>query len=404
MHPHRPAAPAGSRRHPRGRAGALVAAALVLATTLSGSASHAGFVDAGTVRTTAGAVDAVPLLLPGGLRAGDGYSLGWDADGVLYAWGENRYGQLGTGTGTTTALARPTRVALPDGQRVVDAAAGSGLTIALTADGGVWTWGDPAVRSNGPTPQREPFFDALDDPVVGIDAGGPFYLAWTSTGALYSWGTPSSYLGHVATSGQDPPARVVAQGLGDRAVSSASAGRHQAAAVVDGDVVVWGVGFNGYTGWPISGLAPGRTASVSVGYAVVLVLSLDGTVATTTRATAVPVAGLVDVVGAVASVPDASASAFWAWDGSGAVWGWGRDANGNLGLGTPGATHADPVPVPLPAGVEVTGVAAGSTHALHGTAAGVWAAAGWNGMGQHGCDTWTSSHVVVPVEPSDRWP
>jgi alpha-tubulin suppressor-like RCC1 family protein len=403
MHPHRPAAPAGPRRHARGRAGALVAAALVLATTLAGSASHAAFVDTGTVRTTAGAVDAVPLLLTGGLRAGDDYSLGWDADGVLYAWGGNALGQLGTGT--TTTHARPVRVALPDGQRVVDVAAGRSLTIALTTDGGVWTWGDPAVRSNGPAPQREPFFDDLDDPVVGIDAGGPFYLAWTSSGALYSWGAVGQHLGQVAASGQDPPARVVAQGVGDRAVSSASAGRFQAAAVVDGDVVVWGVGYNSYLGRPLTGLAPGRTADVSVGNGDVLVRSVDGTVAAARYSSAaVPVAGPVDVVGVAASVPDTAASALWAWDGTGAVWAWGRVAQGNLGLGTPGATHAAPVPVPLPAGVAVTGVAAGSAHALHGTAAGVWAGAGWNGMGQHGCDTWTSSDVVVPVEPSGRWP
>jgi alpha-tubulin suppressor-like RCC1 family protein len=398
--------PAGPRRREpgrrvRGRAGLAAVAALVGAGALAAT-SGAAFVTTGDVRSTLGAVAAVPLVLPGGISAGYGYSLGWDADGVLHGWGANVHGQLGTGT--PGAEHRPLAALLPEGLRVVDAAAGVTVSVAVTADGGVWTWGNPGVGTNGPTPVRHPFFDTLDEPVVGVDAGGYFYLAWTSSGALYSWGVPGARLGQPATATDDPPARVTAQGLDARAVSSASAGRYHGAAVVDGDVVTWGTGFGEHAGATLTGLAPGRTAEVSAGSGVTLVRSVDGTVATARSVAAEPVPGLEGVVGAAASTPMDGESAFWAWDATGTVRAWGQDVGGHLGLGTPGASHAAPVPVAMPAGVEVVAVVAGGDHALHVTATGEWAAAGANAAGQHGDGGTTPTATVVRVRPADRWP
>src|SRR5262245_42572426 len=60
----------------------------------------------------------------------------------LFAWGDNRYGELGNGTFTTTA---PPGVATPasvTGLTGIAAIAGQGFhTLALKSDGTVWVWG-----------------------------------------------------------------------------------------------------------------------------------------------------------------------------------------------------------------------------------------------------------------------
>ncbi len=87
---------------------------------------------------------AVPLALPGILThvaGGQGHTVARLADGSVYTWGDNLYGQLGQGqdwtalSGSTT----PLRVALPAG--AVAVAASNTASYALFADGTVYSWG-----------------------------------------------------------------------------------------------------------------------------------------------------------------------------------------------------------------------------------------------------------------------
>ena len=67
------------------------------------------------------------------------------SDGTLYAWGRNNYGQLGDGTTTDDYKSTPVQVVGSDGQGlltgVMDMSAGYRHCMAITKDGGVYTWG-----------------------------------------------------------------------------------------------------------------------------------------------------------------------------------------------------------------------------------------------------------------------
>ena len=70
--------------------------------------------------------------------AGADHSLALAADGTLYAWGANAYGQVGDGSFT----ARTTAVAIAVPAPVAAIAGGRQSTIAVTETGAVYTWGD----------------------------------------------------------------------------------------------------------------------------------------------------------------------------------------------------------------------------------------------------------------------
>jgi hypothetical protein len=358
-------------------------AAAVLLAPVVATPSTALLADGGAVRATLGTVEAEPLLLRGGIGAGEAWSLGWDADGRLFAWGSNHVGQLGTGLAVESET-RPTPVAVPDGLRVVHASAGIDMGIALTDDGGVWAWGNPDIWTNTDVPQRVAFFDDLDDEVVGVDAGGYYYLAWTGTGALYSWGVASHRLGRPFGTDRDPPERVTAQGLDTRTVVTASAGRFHGAAVTTDGVAVWGADVGAIDGTPVSGLPDDDpVVGVSAGARATLLWTASGRLLGTTSWEAEPVDGLVHVVGAVVSSPV---------------------AGGQLGIGAPGGVYVSPQPVELAPGSTAAAVAGGGAHALYEAGSGTFAAAGSNEHGQLGDGTTTPRTAFRVEVPIAGWP
>ncbi|RYE88517.1 MAG: chromosome condensation regulator RCC1 [Myxococcales bacterium] len=78
------------------------------------------------------------------IGAGSAFSLARKADGTVWAWGNNAYGDLGQGTVDSTAHATPVQV--PGLTDIVDVSAGRDHVLALRADGTVWAWG---LNKNG---------------------------------------------------------------------------------------------------------------------------------------------------------------------------------------------------------------------------------------------------------------
>jgi alpha-tubulin suppressor-like RCC1 family protein len=86
------------------------------------------------------------------VAAGEGHSMALDVNGLVYAWGDNQYGQLGNGK--NDPCTRPVKVVGPDLnhngihepnegylENIVAISAGFWHCLAIDANGTVWTWG-----------------------------------------------------------------------------------------------------------------------------------------------------------------------------------------------------------------------------------------------------------------------
>jgi len=77
------------------------------------------------------------------ISAGEGHSLALDIVGNVYAWGDNQYGQLGNATNDPCTT--PVKVVGHDGvgylEDIVAISAGHWHSVAIDANGVIWTWG-----------------------------------------------------------------------------------------------------------------------------------------------------------------------------------------------------------------------------------------------------------------------
>ncbi|MDQ8208704.1 CARDB domain-containing protein [Coraliomargarita sp. SDUM461003] len=162
-------------------------------------------------------------LVPTSSGSDGGHSLAIKADGTLWTWGNNDYGQLGLGD-TTTRLV-PTQVGSATNWTQVEA--GSAFSMALNADGEIWLWGNnnhdqlgnavsAQVQTTPVRLQDKEGNSPNDDKWIAIAAGADYALAihaWgnpnSGYGQIYAWGRNSLYqlgLGH--TSAVSAPTRV----------------------------------------------------------------------------------------------------------------------------------------------------------------------------------------------------
>jgi alpha-tubulin suppressor-like RCC1 family protein len=178
-----------------------------------GSAANAG--------TTIPDPTPAPVALPGAsgqvvqIAAGVEQSLALTSTGQLYAFGGNRYGELGRAAGAETPVPNPTPapVSLPASAGPVKSIAAGGFhSLALTASGLIYAFGrntdgqlGSAAGAGGETANATPLAVSLpgaNGPAVGLAAGGAHSLAITASGQLYSFGSNlDGQLGRAASSG-----------------------------------------------------------------------------------------------------------------------------------------------------------------------------------------------------------
>jgi alpha-tubulin suppressor-like RCC1 family protein len=182
------------------------------------------------------------------VAAGGFHSLALGRDGTTMVCGHNGEGQLGLGD----TAQRATFMVVAGLRGVVDFDAGDHHSIAVTCDGEVWTWGRGRSTGHGvddeytqwlvPTQVTGGGFE--EAVVVQVAAGECHSLALTARGGLYSWGKGSwANLGHGDKENLAVP-RVV-DGI-DGAVAGMDGGViHSLATTVEGHVLVFGGGVDG---------------------------------------------------------------------------------------------------------------------------------------------------------------
>ncbi len=271
------------------------------------------------------------------ISAGAGHSLAVRTDGTVWAWGMNSSGQLGTGD--TVERHIPTKVVGPGGagflDGVVAVGAGYRFSVALKSDGTVWAWGDNSYGQLGtgttepstvPVQVRDTSGTGFLHDVVAISVGCLHCLALLSDGTLLAWGSNRQGCLGIGTSDYSPhplPVRVKDSTGTDflRGVRDLCAGSAFSLAVVDdstediyGIVYSWGANNSGQLG----------NDTVTSRYLPAPVLSPDGLgfLSGAVSVSATPNGVLFTNGHSLAVMSDST------------LMSWGRNTNGQLGDGT----------------------------------------------------------------------
>jgi len=278
--------------------------------------------------------------------------------GTPWTFGENAFGQLGSGSTATRRTPGP--VSGLNG--VIDMHGGREHVAALKSDGTVWTWGSNVegqqargTTANALVPTR---VTSLGSDNVAVETGHNHTVVLKSNGTVWAAGLNSyGQLGDGTTTLRRSPVQVV--GLTD-AVAIA-AGRNMTFAIrANGQLVAWGVNSEGQLG--------------------------DGTL--TQRRTPVRVGTLTNVK-AVTGGRDHGIVVL----GDGSAWAWGHNAYGQVGDGTL-TNRTSPVKI-IDSGVA--DVAAGAHHSYALRTAGTVASWGRNYRSALGDGTGTSRRSPVSV-------
>lgn len=166
------------------------------------------------------------------ISAGGHHSLAADADGNIYAWGSDAYGQLGDGnpvaekedelesshkapveqpaTGQSLVPVFVDLDGAPTEKKLLQIAAGGDHSVALWDNSDIYAWGSPILgpdlltlaqgtdEFNQYTPKKVVTLAALgNEKLVAVDAGWTHSLVVSKKGKIYSWGT--GWLGQLGT-------------------------------------------------------------------------------------------------------------------------------------------------------------------------------------------------------------
>jgi hypothetical protein len=214
------------------------------------------------------------------VAAGTHHKLALEADGSVWAWGANWYGEVGDGT--TEVRSAPTRVS---GLSTVKAiAAGASHSLAICTDGTLWAWGNNGAGQlgDGTTTNRSvPVRVSGLSAVVAVAGGATHTLALRSDGTVWAFGSNSQgLLGDGTTTNRSSPVQVV----GLSGVTEIAAGYQsvalQTSGLPGGAVWVWGPHATGDAGYSPRPTSKGLTDVWAIGNDAshIYAVKLDGSV------------------------------------------------------------------------------------------------------------------------------
>ena len=305
---------------------------------------------------------------------GDSHACAVLKTGKLACWGDNEYGQLGTGN--TTGSLSPVEVDLKEGETAVAVGNGSGHTCVILNDDSVICWGrnDYGQLGDGTTTDRNtPVAVDLGEgrSAVGISLGYTHTCALLDDGSLKCWGgNDYAQSGGTGANYLNPTPVSLGSGVKARAVSAGS--EHTCAILENGKVQCWGSNSDGQLGDRGVNLGFSRTP-------VSVVLEESRT------ATSISLGG----THSCAILDDDSLVC------------WGRNNAGQLGDGSTTSRNT-PVAVSLGENRTAVAVAAGTHHTcalLDDNSVKCWGA---NDFGQVGDETIIDKNSPTDVDLGDK--
>jgi alpha-tubulin suppressor-like RCC1 family protein len=316
-----------------------------------------GWVELGATLTKD--IQAVHVYNESSLAVGSDHTCALTKLNGVQCWGNNQYGQLGTGDTSNSASPRDV-VDMSYG--IAQITAGETHTCALTKQGKVLCWGNNSSGQLGTgdnTTQLKPVqVTGLDTPVTAIAAGALHTCALTSDGRVYCWG--NNLTGQLGNGSTDPSLTPVLID-GFTGVKQIAAGASHTCALTDtGAVKCWGANNHGQLGNSTQ----------------------------TDSSSPVDVPNLSDVVEVTAGQEHTCVV-----DASGGVKCWGLNASGQVGNGSTDGYISNPVDVSsLGSGVLEIKAYKNQTCALKKTGILCW---GLNNAGQLG--NGDTNNQLVPV-------
>ncbi len=337
-------------------------------------------------------------------------------NGTLWGWGRNLFGEIGDGTAGTQ---RNSPVQIGTDNKWVTVATGGMHTLALKADGTLWSWGynGNGQLGNGTTTNKTtPTQVGTDTKWTCVVAGSQSSLALKADGTLWAWGyNNSGQVGDGTTVNKTAPVQI---GTDTKWTSISAGNSHALALKADGTLWAWGANNANQVGdgTTTNRLAPvqigveSKWTNISAGYQFNLALKADGTlwswgynangqlgIGTTTSQSA-PIQVGADNSWVTISAGEAFATALKA---NGTCWTWGTNANGQLGDGT---TVGKSSPIQMGTDNKWVSVFAGAVHTLALKADGTLWTWGANASGQIGDGTTVQKTNPVQIKGApDEW-
>ncbi|MDO8535848.1 MAG: RCC1 repeat-containing protein [Candidatus Omnitrophota bacterium] len=180
------------------------------------------------------------------VAAGKYHSLALSSDGSVWSWGSNNYGQLGDGSYVNRNI--PAKV--PGLLSVIAISAGEAHSLALKSDGSVWTWGmnTSGQLGNGNfTISNTPVQVNNISQIKAIAAGYNHSMALSTTGVVWTWG--SNEFGQLGAGinidKRNMPIRVFTL---TGVVNIGAGANHSLATQMIGNVWTWGLNSDGQLG------------------------------------------------------------------------------------------------------------------------------------------------------------